>query len=78
MSRDNGEGVFDMSFITNISKFTDLQDAKRTSLDRVEASTANAKNKDKARALVIKSNSINALIFGMTNFSLSHQGMKTI
>lgn len=78
MSKDFGQGIFTMDFITEISKMKDLTEAKKMVTAVIDLSTANDENVEKAHALVAKARSIHNLIFSMTDFSLSHQGLKVI
>lgn len=78
MSRDNGQGIFTMEVITKISKMKSLAEAKSFAQEVVNNSTANDENKRKATVLIVKASSINSLAISMSNFSLSHQGLKTI
>jgi len=78
MTRDNGQGIFTMTTINNIAATKNLNDARTAAHTIIEASTATVQNKKKAGEMVAKCASVKSLIFGMTNFSLSHQGLKII
>lgn len=73
--RDNGQGMFTMDFINEISKMRDLAAAKAAVIKAINDSKANDTNKQKGVRLVHNSRSVNQLIMGMANFSLSHQGL---
>lgn len=73
--RDNGQGMFTMDFINDVSRMKDLAAAKTTVHEVIYAATATDANKVKATSMVFKATSIRGLIFGMANFSLSHQGL---
>lgn len=75
MKRDNGQGMFTMDFINEVSRIRRLEDAKVEIHKVIDASTATNDNKEKARSMVFKSTSVRGLLFGMVNFSLSHQGL---
>lgn len=77
-AKDFGQGIFDMEFIHSVNGQTDLAKAKQMCMDKIEASSATDANKRKARAMVQLSNTTKNLLLGLTNFSLSHQGLKTI
>lgn len=78
MSRDFGQGIFDMEFINSISKVKDLTHAKSMAFEKIESTNATDENKAKAKSMVSRSATLTKLLFGMTNFSLSHQGLKTL
>jgi hypothetical protein len=78
MTRDNGQGIFSMVAINDVATMKSLNEAKGAAYTLIEASAATAQNKKKASDMVSCTASVKALIFGMTNFSLSHQGLKTI
>jgi hypothetical protein len=79
MSQDFGQGIFTMDTITTVSKTRDLSLAKGIANAKIDASTtALPKNIEKARALVLNARSVSKLAIDMSNFSLSHQGMKVI
>jgi hypothetical protein len=75
MKRDNGQGMFTMDFINEIAVMKDLAAAKVAVGKQVEASTATPENKAKAYKLINTSTSINRMVIGLGNFSLSHQGL---
>jgi hypothetical protein len=77
MARDNGQGIFSMAAINDIAALRNTSEAQKIACAIIEASSANPQNK-KAADMVAKSSTVKALIFGMTNFSLSHQGMPVI
>lgn len=79
MTKDYGPGIFSMSTITTVVKTRELQLAKSIAEAEVDAnSTATEKNRIAAKAMILKSRSTLALGTGMTNFSLSHQGLKVL
>lgn len=78
MNKDFGEGIFDMEFINQAYALGDLTAAKTAAFEKIKASSANDTNKTKASAMVSRSATLSKLIHGMTNFSLSHQGLKAI
>lgn len=78
MAKDFGQGIFTMPFITKIAGLTDLETAKHYALQEIEDSPANFDNKTKAVKLVQSAKNIRAFVIAMSNFSLSHQGLKTI
>jgi hypothetical protein len=78
MSKDFGPGIFEMRLIRDLEKVTNLELAKQQAQEAVDNSLATAKNKAAATAMISKSRSVKSLLFGMTNFSLSHQGLKLI
>ncbi len=78
MSRDFGQGIFDMEFINDVASITDLTKAKSMAFEKIESTTATPENKAKAKSMVMRSATHSKLLFGMTNFSLSHQGLKAI
>lgn len=73
--RDNGQGMFTMDFITEVSKMGDLAAARSAVIKAIDESKATDTNKQKGVRLVHNSRSVNQLIMGMANFSLSHQGL---
>ena len=78
MAQDFGQGIFSMDTITAVTKTRELGMAKSIANAMIDSSKAQQKNIDKARALVMKANSVNRLAQGMSDFSLSHQGLKTL
>lgn len=81
MAQDFGEGIFSMEVITNVSRLSPnkLASAKLMAEQAIGgATTATQKNRDKATALIAKANSVQSLAIAMSNFSLAHQGLKTI
>ena len=75
MKRDNGQGMFTMDFITQVSRLPRLEDAKAAAHLVIDGSTATDANKEKARSMIFKATSLRSLLLGMSNFSLSHQGL---
>lgn len=75
MKRDNGQGMFTMDFITQVSRIPRLEDAKVATHLVIDGSTATDANKGKARSMIFKATSLRSLLIGMSNFSLSHQGL---
>lgn len=78
MARDHGQGIFDMTDINLVASMSSLPNAKAIATAAVDRSTATDANKQKAMRMIHNSQTVKALMFGMTNFSLSHQGLKTI
>lgn len=74
MKRDNGQGMFKMDFINRCAGLPFSQAIKEAN-EVIDAAPATDANKQKARAMVSKARTTTALLFGMTNFSLSHQGL---
>jgi len=77
MARDNGQGIFTMDFIGSIQAMP-LADASKLALEVIELSAAVPSNKTKASAMIQSSRTMKNLMIGMSNFSLSHQGLKTL
>jgi hypothetical protein len=75
MARDNGQGMFTMDFINEVSRMKSLPDAKAAVHNVIDASTANDTNKQKAVSMVSKATSLRSLLVSLANFSLSHQGL---
>lgn len=75
MKRDSGQGMFTMDFINEIAGLKDLEVAKSRVTALIDASTVNDANKQKAMRMVHNARTCNNLVFGMANFSLSHQGL---
>lgn len=78
MAHDHGQGIFEFSFISRIAVSNNIELAKREAHERIEASSATQMNKTKATGMVNKCRSIKDLLLGMSNFSLSHQGLRSI
>lgn len=79
MSKDYGQGIFSMELITTVSKTRDIGLAKSIVLATIDADEhALPKNKEKARIMVSQCRSITTLAINMSNFSLSHQGLKVV
>jgi len=76
MARDNGQGMFTMDFINEIAVMKDLVAANAKVLEVINGSTAADTNKEKGRRLIDQSRTLNQLVLGMGNFTLSHLGMK--
>lgn len=70
-----GQGIFDMDFINEMNSLGDVGIIKTKALERIDSSSALDRNRVKATLMVNKSRTKNDLIFGMTNFSLSFQGL---
>lgn len=77
MSRDNGQGIFSMNFISSLQAMP-LSLAQEAARQQASASSATAPNKAKAEKAIQTARSTNALMLALSNFSLSHQGMKVI
>lgn len=77
MTRDNGQGIFTMDFITKVESMT-FNEAVLATFDLINTSSATEANKMKATQMVNKAISVRQLMQGMVNFSLSHQGMKVL
>ena len=75
---DFGPGIFDMEFVNAVNASKDLGKGKTMAYEKIDASSALEENKQKARAMVAKANSMFKLLDGMTNFSLAHQGLGVI
>ena len=78
MTKDFGQGIFTMPFITKIASMKDLSAAKQLAMQEIENASANADNKAKAIKLVRDAKTMVAFAISMSNFSLSHQGLKTL
>ena len=78
MKRDNGQGMFTMDLINEIAAMRDLAAAKVKVAEAIKLSSANADNKEKGYRLINQSRTINTLVIGMANFSLSHMGLATV
>lgn len=79
MAHDHGEGLFNMTLINEVSKIKELPAAKSMVQFVIDQnSTATPKNIAAAKALVSKARSVHELLISMSNFSLSHQGLKTV
>lgn len=76
--KDFGPGIFDMEFINEMNELTNTEQIKAKAMDKINASSATEDNKKKARAMIHFANTKTKLLMGMTNFSLSHQGLKAI
>ena len=76
--KDFGQGIFTMPEITAISNMNTLSEAKAAAHAIITASSAKPENKAKAAAMVNSSTNLKRLLLGMSNFSLSHQGLKRI
>ena len=64
-----------MDFINEIAVLKALASAKARVTAQIDASKANDTNKQKAMRMVHSAKNCNNLVFGMANFSLSHQGL---
>lgn len=78
MKRDNGQGMFTMDFINEVAVLKDLATVKAKVTEHIDKSNATDTNKQKAMRMVHNARTCNNLVFGMANFSLSHQGMSVI
>lgn len=76
--KDFGQGIFTMPDITAISNMATLTEAKAAAHALIVASAAKPENKNKAADMVFKATTLKKLLLGMSNFSLSHQGLKRI
>lgn len=76
--KDFGPGIFDMEFINEMNALDSINDIKTAAMAKIDASSANEDNKKKARSMIQLASSKMKLLMGMTNFSLSHQGLKAI
>jgi hypothetical protein len=70
--------MFSMDFITEVSAVKDLSAAKAKVQQHIDASQANDANKRTATTMVYNSHTVKNLLLGMSNFTLSHMGMKSI
>lgn len=77
-THDNGPGIFNMTAITFVSQQTDIVLAREYANAMINDSTATAANKTKAQRAVLVSTSPSILAVAMTNFMLSHMGLKVI
>lgn len=77
MSRDNGQGIFTMNFISSLQAMA-LRQAQDLAVQQVDICSASLSNKVKATKAIQSARSTNALMLALSNFSLSHQGMKVI
>ena len=78
MAHDHGQGIFTMEFIGSIAALKDVEAGRVLALEHIENSSATAQNKLKAVGMVHKSHTLKNLLLGMSNFSLSHQGLKAV
>lgn len=78
MSKDFGQGIFSMDFIKSLERQRDLGIAREAAIKQIDESSATDENKTKARQMISKANTVQKLLLGMANFSLSHQGLKVI
>ncbi len=76
MARDNGQGMFSMEFINECVSIRDIAALKAKVTAHIDVSGATDANKQKAMRMVHNARTVNNLIFGMSNFSLAHQGLK--
>ncbi len=77
-AKDFGQGIFDMEFINQVNDEKDFGKQKAMSIAKVKGSSATDANKTKAINMINFAKNSKGLIMGMTNFSLSHQGLKTL
>lgn len=77
MSKDNGQGIFSMTFIASIQN-QPLMLARELAVGQVNASSARQTNKDKAMKAIGLAKNTNGLLLALSNFSLSHQGLKVL
>lgn len=77
MSRDNGQGLFSMTLIASLQVLP-LGQAQEAAQRRVDESTATEANKLKATKAIHTARSTKALMLALSNFSLSHQGLKVV
>lgn len=79
MAKDHGQGIFTMEVIGSIAAAAKepLEAQKAIAIKAIDESTATMQNQLKARGMVHAAHSHKALMLGMANYSLSHQGMKT-
>jgi hypothetical protein len=78
MARDNGQGVFTMAIISRIAAMDDFAAMKKDLQKVIEDSSATLGNKIKATGMVHAARDKKHLLLGMSNFMLSHSGLKTI
>lgn len=76
--KDFGQGIFDMEFINEVNDEKDFGKQKAMSIAKAKGSKATEENKTKAINMVNFAKNSKALLMAMTNFSLSHQGLKTL
>ena len=77
MAQDFGQGIFTMEFIKSVEDL-DLIDAKAKAYSLIHSSTANVVNRQKATKMLNDSRTMKNLLLGMSNFMLSHSGLKTV
>jgi hypothetical protein len=78
MSQDHGQGIFTMEFINAASRMKSIEEAKVAAHKVVDDATCTDANRAKASTLVMRSRHVRELIQAMTNWSLSHQGLKVL
>lgn len=78
MARDNGQGIFTMDIISHTAAMDGLESMKESLQVVIDSSTATAANKIKASGMVRASRDKKHLLLGLSNFMLSHSGLKTI
>lgn len=78
MSKDFGQGIFTMEFISKVAEMKSITEAQQLAIKEIDRASANNDNKTKAIKLVNSSRTIKFLVINMANFSLSHQGLKTL
>lgn len=71
-ANERGTGMFSMDDATAVSKMTDVQAAKKFAMDIADNSKAAPENIRKAKAMIMKANTINKIVLGMGNFILAH------
>jgi hypothetical protein len=76
VARDNGQGMFSMEFITEVSTMKDLVAAKAKVQQHIDESKATDPNKQAATMMVYNSRALKNLVIGMSNFSLAHMGLR--
>jgi len=78
MAKDHGQGIFTMEVIGAIAAAVKepLDAQKAIAFKAIDESPATLQNQLKARGLVQSALSHKALMLGMANWTLSHQGLK--
>lgn len=72
INEDRGTGMFTMDDATAVSKMKDVEAAKKHAMDIADKSKAKPENVRKAKAMIMKANTINKIVLGMGNFILAH------
>lgn len=73
IKENRGLGMFNMDNVKAVEKMTDINKAKQFVIDIAKNSGAKKENIEKAVKMVNKARYVKDLMFGMTNFMLSHE-----